>query len=78
MRQNDIFADLRLSTLKDYQYWLSNSKSYLTWKHFNINLRDNKPWSGIAMISTLNQSSYHLLKASLSTDLIIEFNLQIA
>lgn len=30
------------------------------------------------MISTLNQSSYNLLKASLSTELIIEFNLLIA
>lgn len=30
------------------------------------------------MISTLNQSSYHLLQASLSTELIIEFNLLIA
>lgn len=67
MRQIIYLAILRLSTLKDCQYWLSNNNSYLT-SDMEISpiffLRDTQPWSGIAMISTLNQSSYHLLKAS--------------
>lgn len=53
-------------------------KLILIWKHYGNSYIETQPGSRIVKISTLNQSSYHLLKASLSTELIIEFNLLIA